>query len=150
MLVIVGHGPSVGCVPNHFIDKHTVVRLRHCPKTVGKKTDIICSSQGRHKGIRKTPGTRKKPQFWNLLEYRTDCVKRLQPFKPKFYKPSTGLSAVMIADMKGYEEIAVIGFDYTLHPERLENHKNWRHDLRAEHECLLSYGVIDLEREFCE
>lgn len=135
-IIIVGHGPSVGCVPDDFIDKHKVCRLRRAEPLVGTRTDIICSSQERYD---------KAKEFWWLGgENLKLCVDRLRAFSPKFPKPSTGLSAAIIAKDKGYK-VGVIGFDYTLHPERA---KNWRHDAEAEHRCLMDLGVIDLERVF--
>jgi hypothetical protein len=148
MLIIVGHGPSVVHVPGDFIDQHTVCRLRRAKKTlncgkgrkayVGTRTDIVCSNQSRYR----------KPyaEFWHLKgKLRKLCVDRLRPYSPKFWKPSTGLSAVIIARHKGYEEIGVMGFDFTLHPETA---KNWTHDVWAESECLKDLGVIDLCENF--
>jgi hypothetical protein len=51
----------------------------------------------------------------------------------------------MIAHAKGYEEIGLIGFDFTLHPERLTKRKRWTHDLDAEYRCIQTYNVIDYE-----
>jgi len=144
MLIIVGHGPSVVRVPGDFIDKHKVCRLRRSKKhikcgkgivhNVGTRTDIVCSNQIRYR----------KPyaEFWHLGgKLRKICIERLRPYSPTYKKPSTGLSAVIIARHKGYDDIGVIGFDFTLHPEIA---KNWVHDVWAEYECLKDLGVIDL------
>ena len=142
MLIIVGHGPSVACVPGDFIDEHKVCRLRRAnlkihKHYVGKRTDIICSSQIRYK----KPGR----EFWWLRgELRKLCVDRLRPYTPFFWKPSTGLSAAIIAKDKGYE-VGVIGFDFTLHPDTA---KSWCHDAQAEYRCLMDLGVTDICQSF--
>jgi len=141
MILIVGHGET--CVPHSFVDQQTVVRLRthdydrDYRKIVfmGARTDVICSSQERYekKGI----------EFWLLEgELRRLCVETLKRYRPKFSKPSTGLSAVIIArDKYPNKDIGVIGFVYTLHPEKA---KNWRHDAYAECECINDLRVIEL------
>ena len=142
MLIIVGHGPSVVCVPGDFIDEHKVCRLRRANLKIhkhhtGTRTDIVCSSQIRYK----KPGR----EFWWLHgDLRKLCNDRLRAYSPKFWKPSTGLSAAIIARHKEYE-VGVIGFDFTLHPETA---KNWTHDAWAESECLKDLGVIDLSLNF--
>jgi len=146
MLVIVGHGPSAGYVPGDFVDKHTVVRIRDCPKLqkgrIGTRVDIICSGDNKHR--------REGVGFWDLKEWRPRISPYFMKFEPGFKKPSSGLSAVIIADLKGYEEIGIMGFDYTLHPDRLKNHNDWRHDLRAENECLQSYIDAGTVVDLCE
>ena len=134
MLVIVGHGPSIeGCDLGDFIDSHKVCRLRRANvnSDVGFRTDIVCSSQIRYK--------RKGKGFWYLSGALRDlCVDMLRPFDPNFVKPSTGLSACIIARDKGYTSLGLLGFDYTLHPDKKQN---WRHDQFAEYECLMNLGI---------
>jgi len=146
MLIIVGHGPSAGYVPGDFVDKHTVVRIRDCPKLqkgrIGTRVDIIISSFLKHK--------RDGVEYWDLHEWRPKIGPIFMEFNPGFKKPSTGLSAVMIADILGYKDIGIMGFDYTLHPDRLKNHNDWRHDLRAENECLQSYIDAGIVTDLCE
>ncbi len=142
MLIIVGHGPSVARVPGDFIDEHKVCRLRRAhlkiqSHYVGTKTDIICSSQIRYK-------KRGKEFWWLHGDLAKFCRDRLRPYSPKFRKPSTGLSAAIIAKDRGYE-VGVIGFDFTLHPEEAVS---WTHDAFAEHECLIDLGVIDICQNF--
>lgn len=134
MILIVGHGPSV-CVSQSFVDKQRVVRLRRAIPFIGTRTDVICSSQERYekKGI----------EFWLLKGgLMRLCVNTLRRYSPSFWKPSTGLAAAIIArDKYPKEDIGVIGFDYTLHPERA---KHWRHDAKAECECINGLNVIEL------
>jgi hypothetical protein len=142
MILIVGHGPSADRVPHSFIDEQWVVRLRTwaqgsplaTPK-YGTKIDCICSSELRFK--------KKSCEFWYLAgALRKFCVDALRPFNPNFWKPSTGLSAAIIArDRFPDAEIGVIGFDYTMHPDKTQN---WRHDQFAECECIKTLGVIDI------
>ncbi len=143
MILIVGHGPSAGRVSHSFVDKQEVVRLRtqdynreyRAIDFIGTRTDFICSSDKRYE--------ESEIEFWHLQgELRVFCAATLKPFKPGFKKPTTGLSAVIIARNKYPSmDIGVIGFDYTLHPERA---KHWRHDAYAECECINSLNVVEL------
>ena len=130
-----GHGPSTDRVSDEWVDKHWVVRLRRAIPFVGTRTDAICSYQARYeqRGI----------EFWHLDgELYRLCAARLKEFNPKFAKPTTGLSAVIIArDRNPDKDIGVIGFDYTLHPETA---KHWRHDAYAECECIKTLNVIEI------
>lgn len=140
MLLIVGHGPSVGRAPDDFVDRHIVCRLRRAETLVGTKTHIICSSQLRYKQA--------GSEFWYIHgKFARLCRDKLKEFKPQFPKPSTGLCAAILAKYHGYSKIGVIGFDFTLHPE-LTDGDNWRHDAYAENRCINSLGVIDLEQVF--
>jgi len=135
MILIVGHGPSSGHVSHSFVDKHRVVRLRRAIPFVGTRTDITCSYQARYeqRGI----------EFWHLEGglYRL-CADTLKAFRPKFAKPTTGLSAAIIARNRyPDEDIGVIGFDYTLHPSK---EQAWRHDQFAERECIKSLDIIEI------
>ncbi len=133
MILIVGHGTYH--VSQSFVDEQRVVRLRRATLLIGTRTDVVCSSQPRYekKGI----------EFWLLQgELLRLCVDTLKRYKPSFWKPSTGLAATIIArDKYPEEDIGVIGFDYTLHPEKA---KNWRHDAYAECECINDLRVIDV------
>lgn len=133
MILIVGHG-SIHVSPS-FVDEQRVVRLRRAIPFIGTRTDVVCSSQERYekKGI----------EFWLLKgELLRLCVETLKRYKPTFAKPSTGLSAAIIARNKyPNKDIGVIGFDYTLHPEQA---KNWRHDAYAECKCINDLNVIEL------
>lgn len=134
MILIVGHGPSSAHVSHDFVNKHRVVRLRRAIPFVGTRTDVICSSQQRYE--------QKGVEFWLLQnELYQLCEDTLLEFKPDIIKPSTGLSAVIIArDIQPNVDIGVIGFDYTLHPHESQN---WRHDQFAECECLKTMNVIE-------
>jgi hypothetical protein len=134
VLVIWGHGRS-GRVPGDSFDEHKVVRFRDNIPKIGR-TDIVCSLYERDR--------RNNKEFWHLGEWRKHCTEILKPFNPRIPKPSSGLSAVIIAREKGYEDIGVIGFDFTLHPERIKRPKWWSHDAYAECECIKTLGVIDL------
>lgn len=146
-LIIVGHGPSTALAPDDLIDSHKVCRLRRAPMKCGKRTDIVCSTKGEHK--------QKKREFWFINEggpLAALCRETLAPFNPKVRKPSTGLSACIVAKHKGYD-VYVIGFDYTLDPTKCEDHKRWAHDLWAEHACIQTLGVksvFDLQEKDLE
>lgn len=136
MILIVGHGPSAGRVSHEFVDdQRAVVRLRRAIALIGSKTDVIVSSQIRYK--------RDCIEFWHLQgELLRMCTRRLKPFNPSFQKPSTGLCAAIIArDRYPDEDIGLIGFDYTLHPEQAQN---WRHDVYAENACINTLDVTEL------
>ena len=135
MIVIVGHGPSWTNVSLDIIDRNRVVRLRRAILFLGTRTDVICSSQLRY--------ARDNIEFWHLVDdLKEMCVESLRPFQPKFWKPSTGLSAAIIArDKYPKEEIGVVGFDYTLYPDTADS---WRHDAHAENRCLKWVGVTEL------
>ena len=144
MIIIVGHGPSVGRVQLD-IDQHTVIRLRRAEPILGSRTDVICSSQARYQ----RPGI----EFWHLVgETAKYCRDVLAPYKPKNHKPSTGLSATILARRHWPdEEIGVAGFDFTLHPEMTADwvrgklrHNRWIHDAYAECECIKDIGVVEL------
>jgi len=133
MLIIVGHGPSADCAPDDFIDEHTVCRLRRAIPVAGTRTDIICSVRP----YKKWP----KAEWWSLgpdRDWRDFCIKQFAPYKPKFAKPSTGLSACMIAVEKGYTDICVVGFDWVINPETARNTK---HDAFAEHRCFMDMDI---------
>lgn len=133
-----GHGPSADHAPDDLIDAYKVCRLRRAPLRCGTRTDIICASNGAHK--------RKKQEFWFINDggpLRTLCVETLAPFNPKFKKPSTGLSACIIAKDKGYD-VYVTGLDWLLDPTKCKNHKHTKHDLWAENACLKTLGVKDV------
>ena len=144
MIVIVGHGPSVGRV-SLDIDQHTVIRLRRAELILGSRTDIICSSQARYQ----KPGI----EFWHLVGETAQYVRSvLAPYRPKNPKPSTGLSATILA-RKHFpdEQIGVAGFDFTLHPEMAcdwvrgkKRHNRWIHDAEAECRCITDIGVVEL------
>lgn len=136
MILIVGHGPSAGRVSHEFVDdQEVVVRLRRAITFIGSKTDVILSKKILHK--------RDGIEFWHLQdELLRMCTRRLKAFNPRFQKPSTGLCAAIIAREKyPDEEIGLIGFDYTLHPEQA---KNWRHDVYAENACINTLDVTEL------
>jgi len=145
MIVIVGHGPSLSAVPPDFdIDQHTVVRLRRAELLIGTRTDVICSSQLRY--------SRAGIEFWHLTgAIRSRCVEVLKPYAPSFSKPSTGLSAAILARDKWPDaEIGVVGFDYTMHPDRAaawqekSRHNRWIHDAHAENACIRDLEVIEI------
>ena len=134
-LIIIGHGPSVDHVHHDFIDKHTVCRLRRAIRVAGTRTDIICSVRPYYK---QWP----KAEWWSLApdaHWRDFCIERLAPYRPKFIKPSTGLSACMIAKEKGYKDIRVIGFDWVINPETGKNIT--KHDAHAEHRCFMDMDI---------
>jgi hypothetical protein len=144
MIVIVGHGPSVGHV-SLDIDQHKVIRLRRAEPILGSRTDVICSSQARYQ--------QPDIEFWHLVGDTAQYVRSvLAPYKPKFSKPSTGLSATILARRQWPdEEIGVAGFDFTLHPEMAcdwvrgkKRHNRWIHDAYAENRCITDLGVIEL------
>lgn len=137
MILIVGYGPSAKNVSTEFIDANTVVRLAtgrgYVPK-LGTRTDIICSTVAKRavKGI----------EFWHVADFKDLCINSLAKHKPSKHKPSTGLSAAIIARHKHpNEQIGVIGFDITLHPETAKN--GWRHDAIAECKCMNDLGITE-------
>jgi hypothetical protein len=155
-LVIVGHGPSVLCGKGALIDQHRVVRLkqgltRDMPREhFGTRTDVICgrSHLYRQAGV----------EFWTFPD-GSPWVRYYAQFRPKMWKPSHGLCAVMCAvDRVRPKSIRVIGFDRILYQDDMQSKKwntagtppphAWPHDQRAEYECLFSLGVeiIDLAR----
>tara|TARA_R110002020_G_C16306347_1_gene773507 strand:+ start:3174 stop:3608 length:435 start_codon:yes stop_codon:yes gene_type:complete len=144
VIVIVGHGPSAYELTPNFLEKHTVIRLgkderpkvQSLVKIIGNKADIICSFNPSYQ--------RKNAIFWCLAgPLRQFCIDKLKPFNPAFAKPSTGVSAALIARDKYPEsEIAVSGFDITLNPETAP--QGWVHDSYAEKACLNTLKIIEL------
>ena len=128
-IVIVGHGPSVGRVPGSIIDSHDlVVRIRKAVLLAGSRTDVIVSSNPRN--------AREGIEFWNLAKERKYLETRLAVYDPKFRKPSSGLSAAILArDKYPQAHITVVGFDTTLRP--WTKGRGWKHDAEAEHRCLM-------------
>lgn len=147
MLLIVGHGPSVLCGLGGLIDQQTVVRLKEGltkkmpAEHFGTRTDYLCARSGAYA----KPGV----PFWHLPDSSPWHV-YYKKFKPKYWKPSHGLSAVFCAiDNMKPERIALIGFDRILYTDDQCTGKwynprmfeRWQHDQRAENECLYSLGI---------
>lgn len=157
MLLIVGHGPSILSGLGPVIDQHTVVRLKSGKtgdaKDWGTRTDYLCARSASFA----QPGI----PFWHFpegewarwwLDYFNSFEPRI-PFKPRLPKPSTGLCAVFCAmEFMKPKEIALIGFDRMLNPDRETFKWNstqstcWPHDSHAERKALLGLGIpiIDL------
>jgi hypothetical protein len=137
VIVIVGHGPSIYSGLGSVIDSHTVVRLKrglletHDRAHWGSRTDYLCARSPRFDWGRFP--------FWLLK----DSYGLYQHPNPAI-KPTTGLCAVLeCVERFPQTDIAVIGFDRLLHPER--EGPSWpAHDAYAEHECLMKLGVKPL------
>jgi len=136
MLIIVGHGASA--YGEWEIDDHTIVRLatagwdkpgRKLPHP-GTRTDYVCSTLAKY-----------DPDWLITGVYARACWEALAKYQPRFPKPSTGTCAAVIARSKfPHEDIRVIGFDYTMHPEKASN---YRHDARAENRLIKDLGITE-------
>jgi hypothetical protein len=141
-VVIVGRSPSseqggLGSVIDSF---DTVIRLKRAetdPVNRGMKTDVIFSRTPAHR--------REGVEFW----FHPECMRLgvyewnlLQPMIIQT-KPSTGMCAILstLYILKPLA-IALVGFDFMLHPETLPGH-----DMHKEHELLkrLPCRFIDLK-----
>ena len=137
-LLIIGHGPSRFNVDDDFVDSHKVCRLRRCIVDVGKNTDIICS-------LKRYDRWPKGIEWWNFIhggQLRKECARAFAGFHSGKTKPSTGLSACLIAKYKGYEDICVTGFDWVVHPETAGS---MVHNPYAENECFKTLGITVYE-----
>jgi hypothetical protein len=143
--VIVGRSPSseaggLGQVIDSF---ETVIRLKRAetdPVNRGMRTDVICSRTPVH--------AREGVEFWlhpvcmGLGEYEWNL---LRPMIIQT-KPSTGMCAILSAlYIRKPLAIALVGFDFMLHPESMP--APWNHDMHREHELLkrLPCKFIDLK-----
>lgn len=144
--VVVGRSPSseeggLGSVIDSF---DTVIRLKKAetdPVHRGMKTDVIFSRNPVHEQEGK--------KFW----FHPNCMglgvyewNLLQPMMLPT-KPSTGMCAILSAlYILKPTEIALIGFDFMLHPNRQTEWSNGAHNMKNEHELLkrLPCKFVDL------
>lgn len=138
MLVIVGHGPSVrNNTLGAVIDSFPVVRLKQAqtdPVHRGMRTDYICS--------RAAHDERAGIPFW----LHPDCIdgERWRLYWKKFSsrKPSMGTCAVFCAaELLAPKEIALIGFDFVLNPQKRHPDYTWGHDSTAENAAVMALGI---------
>jgi hypothetical protein len=147
VIVIVGHGPSILTGRGSVIDAHTVVRLKNglnvkpkaLPEHWGTRTDFLCARSLVYRD------EKSKVPFWHFAD-DPEWLEYYSKFNPRHDKPSTGLCAVFCAIERGYDDIALIGFDRLLNPDDTTS-RRWNedrmysmygHDQRAEHACLMS------------
>jgi hypothetical protein len=150
MLVIVGHGPSILTGRGSVIDSMQVVRLKNGlaikpkpdPIHWGARTDFLCARSLVYRD------DKYKEKFWHFND-DPEWLSYFSRFEPRHPKPSTGLSAVFCAVERGYDDIALIGFDRLLNLDDTKS-RRWNepsmysmygHDQRAEHDCLKSLPI---------